>query len=82
MTWIGLAPEMHEAFPGRELAEETGMPPLQPDMPGSGEKEKNQDSIPAQEFAKPETPTILVQRGIRSQAVAAKIANPPHMLME
>ena len=46
---------MHEPFPGCELAEETGMPPLQPDMPGGGEKEKNQDPIPAQEFAKPET---------------------------
>ena len=55
VAWVCLAAEMHEPFPGRELAEETGMPPLQPDMPGGGEKEKNQDSIPAQEFAKPET---------------------------
>ena len=30
----------------------------------------------------PETPTILVQRGMRSQAVAAKMAKPPHMLIE
>src|SRR4029450_5842113 len=55
MARVRLAPEVHEPFPGRELAEETGMPPLQPDMPGGGEKKKNQDSIPVQEFAKPNT---------------------------
>jgi hypothetical protein len=50
-----IAAEMHEPFLRCELAEETGMLPLQPDMPGSGHKEKNQDPIPAQKFAKPET---------------------------
>ena len=66
MSGIRLPGEMHEPFAGGELPEKPRVPPLQPEMPWSGDEKENQNPIPAQQFTKSKA-RFTIENGEQTQ---------------